>query len=334
VDVSPFSGRARDWRAACAAAARVSPGDDAAALAFFEREFLPYAAQSRHGRTGKLTAYYLQSMRGSRTRQGRYQTPLLARPADLVSVDLGAFIPDGKGRRVWGRVDAKTGALIPYPTRAEIRVGALGPQERVLFWIDDPVDALFAEIEGSGKVTLDDGSVAWVAFAGKNGRHFRGVGGVLRSLGLIAPGEGTMDGIRAWLNRHPDRWIEITDRNPAKVFFELSSRAGAIGTQGVMLTPRRSLAVDRAFIPLSTPIWVDTRVPVAEHRALGPWQHLLIAQDTGGGIIGPLRGDIYWGDDTEAAAVAGRMSGPGEFWLLLPRAISVGLTATGENRDP
>ncbi len=318
--VSTYGGRARDWRAVCAAARRLPPNDDAAARAFFEAEFRPYAAIGKAGATGKLTGYHVQALRGSRRRHGRYQVPLFARPPDLVSVELSDFVPDGRGRRIWGRV--ASGKLVPYATRAELRRLPVD-EKRVVVWVDDPVDAVFAEIQGSGKVSLEEGGTLWIGFAGKNGHKFRGVGGILRRMGELRRGQGTMQGIRAWFAAHPDRYDEIVDQNPAKVFFQASPRAGAIGTQGVVLTARRSMAVDRAVIALSTPLWVDTRVRLPGARRAAPWRHLLVAQDTGGAILGPVRGDIYWGDDAEAAEVAGRTGGPGRIWLLLPRRIRI-----------
>lgn len=320
--VSAFGGRARDWRAACAAARRVPPGDHAAARAFFEAEFRPYAALGKGGPVGKLTGYHVQGLRGSRTRHGRYQTPIFARPRDLVSVELSTFVPDGRGRRIWGRLDPATGALVPYPSRSELRRAPFD-EKQVIVWVDDPVDAVFAEIQGSGKVALEEGGTMWIGFAGKNGLKFRGVGGILRRMGELRRGQGTMQGVRGWFAAHPERYHEIVDKNPAKVFFQVSTRAGAIGTQGVVLTPRRSMAVDRAVIALSTPVWVETRVRLPGARRAAPWRQLLIAQDTGGAILGPVRGDIYWGDDEEAAAIAGRTGGPGRVWLLLPRAMRV-----------
>lgn len=320
IGASPYGGTTRDWRTACAAATALPAGDAAAARAFFEAHFRPYAAHGSDGPRAKLSGYYVQALTGSRTRHGAYQTPVLARPDDLVAVPLSEFVPDGRDRRIWGRVDPATGTLVPYPTRAEIRRDADRP---AILWSDDPVAALFAEIEGSGKVTLDDGSTVWIAFAGKNGRRFRGVGGILRAMGALERGQGTMQGIRAWFDAHPERRDEIFDLNPAKVFFEESSREGAIGTQDVILTPRRSLAVDRAVIALSTPVWVDTRAPSSAAGKTSTWRQLLIAQDTGGAILGPVRGDVYWGDDDEAAAIGGRMGGPGRMWLLLPPGIAI-----------
>jgi membrane-bound lytic murein transglycosylase A len=321
VGADGVSGKARSWRRACAGAARVPAGDHAAARAFFEAEFTAYAAHGEAGPEGKFTGYYVETLRGSRRRHGAFQIPIHGRPADLVSVDLTRFFDDARGRRVWGRLDG--GALVPYLTRAEIRAGALDGQGLELLYVDDPVDAVFMHIEGSGKVEMDDGSTVWLEFAGKNGRSYRGVGKLLRDLGELKKGEGTMQGIRAWFAANPHRTDEIIDRNSSYVFFAESKQPGAVGTQKVVLTPRRSLAVDRAFVAFGTPIWVDTEAPVPGEKGDRPWRHLLIAQDTGGGILGPVRGDIYWGADADAADLGGRMGGPGRWWLLLPRSVKV-----------
>ncbi|KAB2902012.1 MAG: murein transglycosylase A [Kofleriaceae bacterium] len=321
--VAPYGGTAADWRALCAAAAKVRAGDHRAARAMLERELVPYAASNNASDVAKLTGYYVAEIRASRTRRGRYQVPVYGRPPDLVSVDLTGFVDDARGRRVWGRLDKTSGDVVPYATRAEIRKGALDGKKLELLWCDDKVDLLFAEIQGSARVRLDDGRTVWLEFAGKNGQPYQGVGKLLREMGELQPGQGTMQGIRAWFEANPDRVDEIMDLNPSKVFFAVRKRPGARGSQGVFLTPRRSMAIDRAYIAHSTPIWVETDAPVPGRTGTAPWRHLLIAQDTGGGILGPLRGDIYWGDDADAAEIAGRMGGPGRFWLLLPRSIDV-----------
>jgi membrane-bound lytic murein transglycosylase A len=314
-------GRARNWRKACAAAARVAAGDDAAARAMFEAEFVPYIASGNAGPTGKLTGYYVAEIRASKTRHGKFQTPVLGRPDDLVMVDLTGFIRDAHGRRIWGRMDG--GKLVPYFTRREIRKGALARRGLELLYADDPVDVLFAQIEGSGKAILEDGTEVWLEFAGKNGRAYRGVGGVLRGGGFLQPGQGTMQGIRQWFHDHPTRFDEIADQDASYVFFQVSEQPGAVGSQYTILTAQRSMAVDRAFIAMSTPIWVETHAPVPGKKGVTAlWRHLLIAQDTGAGIMGAVRGDIYWGDDAAAAERGGRMGGPGRYWLLLPRGVT------------
>ncbi len=321
VGVDGHGGKAGQWRSACAAAAKVKAGDDAAARAMFEAELVPWIAAGKAGTTGKLTAYDVQELHASRKKGGKFTEPVLARPPDLVMMELARFIGDAHGRHVWGRFD-KDGEIVPYYTRAEIRKGALAGKKLEIMYVDDKVDLLFAQIEGSAKAIMDDGSVVWLEFAGKNGRAYKGVGGVLRGSGELTPGSGTMQGIRKWFVDHPTRFDEIADQDASYVFFNESKEAGAIGSQKTVLTAKRSIAVDRAFIAMSTPVFVDTRAPIPGKTGTAPWQHLLIAQDTGGGILGAVRGDLYWGDDAEASELGGRMGGSGRYWLLLPKGVS------------
>ena len=315
-------GVAKQWRRVCAAAARLKAGDDAAARAMFEAEFTPYAAAGKTGPDGKLTGYNVTEVHSSRTRHGKFQTPVFGRPKDLVMIDLALHIRDAHGRRIWGMVDSK-GEVVPYATRAEIRKGALAGKNLELMYLDDPVDLLFAQIEGSAKAILDDGKTVWLEFAGKNGRAYKGVGGVLKAMGeLRAPGSGTMQGIRKWFADHPGRYDEVVDQVASYVFFKESAQPGAVGTQMVILTPQRSAAVDRAFIALGTPIWVDTKAPIPNATGSAPFRQLLIAQDTGAGIQGAVRADIYWGDDADAADRGGRMGTSGRYWVLLPNGVT------------
>jgi membrane-bound lytic murein transglycosylase A len=223
---------------------------------------------------------------------------------------------------LWGRRDP-SGELVPFYTRAEIRGGALAARGLELMYADDPTDVLFAQIEGSAKAKLDDGSEVWLELDGKNGRAYRGVGGVLKDKGELAPGQGTMQGIRKWFHDHAARFDEIADQDASYVFFKESKLAGAVGTQKTILTPRRSCAVDRAFFAMSTPVFVDVKAPVpGKPGVTAPWQHLLVAQDTGAGIVGAVRADIYWGDDRDAEELGGRMSGSGRYWVLLPKGVT------------
>ncbi len=314
-------GRARQWRAACAAAARVAGGDDAAARRFFERELTPWQVAGRRGPVGKMTAYFVQPLRASRTRHGPYQTPIYRRPPELVMIDMAACSPTGRGRKLWGKLDPVTGALVPLPTRAEIRLGALAGRDLELLWVDDPIDALFLNIEGSGRATLDDGTEIWVEYDGKNGQPYAGPARLLRAKGELPRGQGTMQGIRAWFATHRDRFDEIVDGDASMVFFKLGTEPGAVGSQGVMLTPRRSAAVDRNFVAASTPLWIDTQAPRATGRGTEPWRHLMIAQDTGGNIKGAVRADLYWGPDAADGEIAGHLGGAGRYWALLPRTV-------------
>jgi len=314
-------GRAGQWRAACAAAKKVKAGDDAAAKAMFEAEFVPWQAAGKNGPDGKMTAYDVQQLHCARKKDKKFLYPIYSRPSDLQVLDLSKFIKDAHGRRIWGKFEK--GEFVPHFSRAEIRKGALDGKNLEIMYCDDPVDVLYTHIEGSGKAVMDDGSTVWLEFAGKNGRAYRGVGGVLKGMGeLTAPGSGTMQGIRAWFTANPKRFDEVVDQVQSFVFFAESSKPGAVGSQMVILTAKRSMAIDRAFIAHSTPIWVETKVPLAGKQETVLWHSLLIAQDTGGGILGAVRGDLYWGDDDEALEVAGRLGGAGRYWLLLPKGVT------------
>ncbi len=301
-----------DWAPACS---RIESGEAAQnPRAFYQQYFTPYEATSGSYREGLFTGYYEASLRGARVKTPPYNTPLLARPDDLVMVELGDFRESLKGQRIAGRV--VKGALKPYESRAEIEAGKLA-NATPLVYVDDPVDAFFLHIQGSGRVLLDDGSEMRVGYAGQNGHVYYAIGRELVKRGYMDKDAVSMQAIRVWLSAHPDQAAELMNLNPSYVFFEELKGEGPLGAQNVALTPMRSLAVDRTKIPYSTPLWLSIKEPVAGQ---GDLQRLVIAQDTGGAIKGPLRGDFYWGYGEEAAHKAGLMKAPGRYWLLLPRA--------------
>lgn len=325
IDPAGLEGRGRDWRAACAQARQVPPGA-AAARAFFERAFRPFAAADDTKGYGLFTGYYEPELRGSRTRRGPFRTPLLGVPSDLVAVDLGRFLPDLRGRSIIGRV--RDGRLEPYPTRAEIETGALGAAARPLLWVNDPIQAFFLQIQGSGRIVLEDGTVLRVGYAARNGHPYVAIGRILIRSGVLRREGVSLQSIRAWLAAHPDQARSVMDGNSSYVFFRLLGPAdpnlGPPGSQDVLLTPGRSLAVDRAYHGLGVPVWLDTTAPAATQGAPDrPLRRLLVAQDTGGAIRGPLRGDVFWGFGSEAEGVAGRMKSQGRMVLLVPRSAGV-----------
>ena len=306
--------RARDWRAACAALKNVPPHDDAAARAFFELYFRPYAAVSNDGFEGLFTGYYEPELKGSLRRTKRYNIPLYARPRDLVSVDLGLFRPEWQHQHIAGKVEGAR--LVPYDDRALIEKNSLKGRARVLLWVDDPVDAFFLAIQGSGRVRLTNGQIVRIGYDQANGRAYVALGRVLADLDAIER-PVTMQKIRAWLAAHPDRADEVMNLNPSYVFFRKIRGDGPVGAEGVALTTKRSLAVDPSFVPLGAPVWLD-----AFDGAGAPLEHLVIAQDTGGAIKGPVRGDLFWGAGFEAAEEAGTMQGRGRYFILLPKSVT------------
>jgi membrane-bound lytic murein transglycosylase A len=320
-------GNLAEWRQACAAAARVSVGDRAAARSFFESAFTPVAASNHGERRGLFTGYYEPTLHGSRRPSSRYTVPLYRRPPELVTVDLGLFRDDWKGRRIAGKVEDR--ALLPYPDRTAIRNGALAGRGLEIAWVDDPIDAFFLEIQGSGRIELAEGGVLRVGYSAQNGQPYFAIGRDLVERGALKKEEVSLQSIRAWLLAHRRETPEVLGRNRSYVFFEELKGEGPLGAEGVPLTPGRSLAVDLQYLPLGVPVWLDGTAPAASEKAPDrPLRRLLISQDTGGAITGPVRGDVFWGHDEAAASIAGRMKNPGRIWLLLPKSSAARLSAS------
>jgi membrane-bound lytic murein transglycosylase A len=301
------------WRTPCEQAQHLDPSDDAAARAFLEGNFVPFAAADNDRRDGLFTGYYEPELRGAHAPDARYRVPLHGRPADLVTVDLALFKPEWKGQRITGRLD--NGTLKPYPTRAEIESGALRNAKSEIVWVDDAVDAFFLQVQGSGRIMFEDGSVMRVGYAAQNGRPYVAIGRELIARGALTRENVSMQSIRAWLAANPNEAASVMNLNPSYVFFRRLEGDGPLGSEGVVLTPGRSLAVDRAYLAMSLPVWLDAEDPLDPAQRL---QRLVVAQDTGGAIRGPVRGDLFWGHGPEAAERAGRMRSQGRYWILLP----------------
>jgi len=305
-------GTARDWLGPCGALRDLDASNNAAVRTYYETWFAPFRATTDGQADGLFTGYYEAELKGSLTRQGPFQFPLYARPDDLTAIDLGPFDADLAGRRIWGRFEGER--FVPYWTRDEIDHGALGERAHPLVWVADAVDAHILSIQGSGRITLPDGGQVRVGFDGTNGRSFVGLTRILLDAGKLAPDRATMPETRAWLEAHPADAPALMARNPHYVFFRMITGDGPIGAEGVALTPLRSLAVDPRFVPLGVPVWLATTTPDG-----APMRRMMVAQDAGTAIKGPVRGDIFWGTGAAAFAQAGRMKSRGTFYLLVPR---------------
>jgi len=234
-------------------------------------------------------------------------------------VQLGDFRDDLKGRRIAGRVI--NGRLQPYETRAEITQGQWPHNTEVLVWVDNAVDAFFVQIQGSGVVSLNDGSEMRIGYNGQNGHPYYAIGRELIKRGALTKANVSLQTIRAWLADHPDQADDIMNSNASYVFFRALNTDGPVGGEGVTLTPLRSLAIDHSLLAYGLPVWVDIDAPAAGAPRL---QRLMMAQDTGGAIRGAVRGDVFWGHGQRAEAMAGVMKSQGQAWVLLPKAISGG----------
>ncbi len=315
--VSEKFGKAQEWQIACRKFNSVNPTDRVAIGRFFEENFTPYMVRADTQSTGLFTGYYEAALKGSRTRKGVYQYPLRARPDDLVMVQLGDFREELKGQRIAGRV--QNGRLKPYETHAEINAGKLpSVQDKTLVWVDSPVDAFFVQIQGSGVVALDDGTLMRIGYAGQNGHPYYAVGRELVKNGELAKDDVSMQSIRDWMTNNPDKARGLMETNKSYVFFEEVKSEGPKGGEGIALTPMRSLAIDHSIIPYGMPVWLSADHPVPSQ---GQLNRLMITQDTGGAIRGPVRGDFFWGYGTQAEKLAGTMKSQGRYWFLLPKAL-------------
>lgn len=309
-------GTRADWAPACRAAASVDAGSPDAVRRFFADGFSVWRASDDVPEDDLFTGYYEPEMKGSRTRSAAYPVALYKRPPDLVEVDLGAFRDSLKGERIAGRV--KDGKLVPFDDRAAIDSGSLTAKAEPLLYLADPVDAFFLHIQGSGLVVLPDGTRTRVGYDGANGHAYYAVGRWLIAEGEVPKEKMSLQAIRDWMASHPGRRQELMNRNPSYVFFRSVTGDGPIGAQGVALTAGRSLAVDRRHLPLGMPVWLDVAYPTQSGPEL---RRLVIAQDTGGAIRGPVRGDVFWGSGKPAETLAGPMAAKGRYWLLLPTGV-------------
>jgi membrane-bound lytic murein transglycosylase A len=307
-----------DWTEICTVARDVNGDDGAAIRTFFETFLLPYQVSTSDGSDdGLITGYYEPLLRGARKRGGVFQTPLYRVPDDLITLELGSVYPELKNLRLRGHLVGKK--ILPYPSRSEMaHSDSLAGKE--LLWVDDPIDAFFLQVQGSGRVQLADShETVRVAYADQNGRPYKSIGRYLVEKGELKLEKASMQGIRAWVTANPTRQQELLDSNPSYVFFKeeklLDPKVGPKGALGVALHAQRSIAVDAQFLPLGAPVFLATTRPNTDI----PLQRLMMAQDTGGAIRGANRADYFWGFGTEAGEQAGRMKQRGMLWVLLPK---------------
>lgn len=308
-----------EWAAVCRRARGLNGAGEPALREFYESHFVPYQLVNPDGsRVGLVTGYYEPVLRGSRIPTARYRYPLYAVPDDLLVVDLSELYPELKGMRLRGRIEGRR--VLPYYSRAELEGRGAQLRSKVLFWVDDPVDLFFLQVQGSGQIALPDGSRARVGYAEQNGHPYRSIGRYLVEKAGVPVEQASMQGIKAWATANPARLDELLQANPSFIFFrEIPLKdAGPIGAMGLPLTPQRSLAVDPRTTPLGAPVFLTTTWPGSER----PLNALMVAQDTGGAIRGPVRADLFWGLGPEAGALAGRMRQEGSLWVLLPPGLA------------
>jgi len=342
------------WSLPCQNAERLNPGDGPAIRQFFESGFTAWKMQDGGRDTGLITGYYEPALQGSRVRSNRTPYPVYGVPADLMTLNLplaarsaerlvarrasanslvlvpGAVeagpgqvtvvlndFPATSRNSLKGRIE--NGQLRPYYTRAEIAEGKGVAQAPVLAWVDDAVALFFLQIQGAGRIQLDDGSQLRVGVGDNNGYGYKSIGSWLASHGELSLSAASMSGIQNWVRSHPERQQALFNVNPRYIFFkgQPAGQDGPVGALGVPLTAGYSIAVDPRYIPLGAPVYLSTTWPGTQR----PLHRLVNAQDIGSDIRGALRADFFWGYGAEAGQIAGRMKQGGNLWLLLPNGV-------------
>ncbi|OWJ69978.1 murein transglycosylase [Haematobacter massiliensis] len=218
--------------------------------------------------------------------------------------------PDARFRHPVYRLPEGLPQSRPWFSRAEITAGDMLRGQEIA-WLDDPLEAFLLQVQGSGRLVLEDGRVLRLGYGGRNGHPYVSIGRQLVLRGEIPLEAMSTEAIRDWARRNPDRLTALLNANPSYVFFRvlnLPPETGPLGAMEQPLTAGRSLAVDPTVVPLGAAVWV-----MVEEMA-----RLMVAQDTGSAIKGP-RGDIFFGSGVEAGRRAGRLRHSGRAFLLLPR---------------
>ncbi len=257
------------------------------------------------GADGFYTGYYEAEVAGSRTPTDEYKVPLYSPPKNLL----------GKKSTVFSQFDRK-----------EIEDGAIAGKGLEICYVKDPVDAFFAQIQGSTRVKLKDGELLRLNYIASNGKPYTPVGRILIERGIYTPEEMSMDKIREYMAANPEEGEALRLKNRSYVFFTetpLGANDECVGAQGIPLTPGRSLAVDPSIHVYGTPIWIDAKFPIKSELPQDTFQHLMFAQDTGSAIKGPARADIYFGHGEDIPHIAGRIKQFGKFVMLVPKDVSV-----------
>jgi membrane-bound lytic murein transglycosylase A len=303
------------WKKVCDLAEDIKDPSDENIKIYFKKYFNLYSATNVDGSdTGMITGYYQPILKGSKVKTSHYKVPLYTIPKDLITVDLSEVYPELKSKRLRGKLAGNK--LIPYLSRAEIDGQDSPLAGNEIVWVEDPVEAFFLEIQGSGIIQLDNGEAMQIGYADQNGHPFKAIGSTLVQKKEITMAEASMEGIKNWARKNITKLREFLNMNASYVFFRKlpNDLPGPIGALGVSIEAERSVAIDPKFIPLGAPIFLSTTKPNTSE----PLEQLMVAQDTGGAIRGGVRADFYWGSGDGAGRKAGSMKQQGKIWTLLP----------------
>ena len=276
---------------------------------FLTSSFTPYVISTKkRKKEGLLTGYYEVELYASFQKTKKYKYPIYEMPNDLIIVDLSSIYPKLKHYRLRGRLEGNK--IVPYDTRAQSK--SKGVDAKVICYCDSKVDKFFLEIQGSGRVQMDDNSTIFVGYDNQNGHKYRAIGGYLVKIGALQLENVSLQSIKIWLQNNPKRVDEVLNYNKSLVYFK-QSKQGATGALGLELTPKRSIAVDRKYIPLGSMVYLNANI---DDKNVS---RVVFAQDTGGAIKGAIRADLFLGAGEEALDIAGHLNSVLKLWILLPK---------------
>ncbi|RXK13570.1 peptidoglycan N-acetylmuramoylhydrolase [Halarcobacter mediterraneus] len=277
---------------------------------FFTENFVAYELYNNDGTdTGVITGYYEPLLKGSLTQSEKYKYPIYKTPDDMYIVDLSSIYPELKKYRLRGKI--KGNRIIPYDDREKINDR---DDLEAICYVDDRFDLFFLHIQGSGKVQLENGDILNIGYANQNGHKYKGIGGMLLKEGVLKGYGASMQGIKAYLKDNPKRVDEILHANKSYIFFSKRGQ-GATGALGTELVAQRNLAVDRKYIPLGMPVFINTKNSVTQEKI----DRLMVAADVGGAIKGEIRADFFYGNGKDAEVYAGGMKEQGKLTILVPK---------------
>ena len=286
---------------------------------YIEDYFTPYKVHYGHNDTGLFTGYYIPILKGSMIKTSFYNIPVYARPKDLVVIEDLSVFRSGHGfknKRIAGTV--QNGRLVPYYTRKDIEEGSIAKKGYELLWVHDPIMLYLMQVQGSGIIDTIQGTKFVLGYDGTNGHEYVSIGKIITQEDKsVKRSQVSLKLIKNWLKHHPEIAKTIMRKNKSYVFFKKMPDNQIVGSQGTGLYPMRSLAVDTAYIPLGLPIWLNIK------NKDTPIQTLVISQDTGGAIKGPIRGDLYCGIGNSAEKLAGNLKDLGEYYILIPKSVSL-----------
>jgi len=262
----------------------------ASAKAFFMAYFTPYLVTDKNANSeGIITGYYEYELKGSLTRKNNYIYPVRALPENINDCNF---------------------------TRAEIESGALNGKGSTLFYTDSLIDKTLLQVQGSGRVLLEDGKTIHVGYAGNNGKSYKALSKILQCEGIKPQNGFNMQGMREWFKNNPEQAEYLTNQNDRYIYFRImpADAIGPKGAFGVELISKRAIAIDNTIFGLGFPVWLETSNPKG-----APINRLVMAQDTGAAIRGAVRADFFWGSGSEAENMAGKMKRPGKYYFLIPK---------------